>query len=734
MRAFRRFLRLPALVAVVLACAVLLTAVGIAIGPHSKEALFAVDRERADVALDLSPGAQRTEVYDNSGNEIGILRYDIDRQLVEIDQVPDDVLATLLAVEDNKFWLHNGVDIRAISRAMIQNLTSGAITQGGSTITQQIVKLRIVGNESSFSRKIREAVLAARLEEEFSKEEILEFYLNEIYFGNGAYGLQAAAETYFGKNVSQLDVGDAAFLAGLIRSPGIYDGFDDIDIVGKRRSMSLQSAQDAGIIDSEDRERFEQRGLPDRNRSPQRTDETLKRDYFLDEVTEALLTHPALGETYQERFAKVYNGGLRVWTTFDPTLQRHMEEAVLEVLPGGSGDFEVAIASVDPTSGAVRAFIGGPEFADFQFNLVTQGSRQPGSSFKTYVLAAAIEKAGLYPFDTISGVGPCTFPNPPNVDYEVSNFNENEGIVGTVQYAVLKSSNCGFVRLGLRTGLDNVVEVANRLLGRDLENSFRPYLSMSLGAQEVTPLEQAVAYAAIANGGLRMEPHFITRIEDASGSVIYQHVPRGRRAIKATTAAWVSEVLSNNVVAGTGRRAQLPSGQPSAGKTGTAQDFSDAWYVGFTPQLSTAVWMGHPEEKVSMTDIQGRDGTGGWIPARVWGAYMTRALQDEEILPLATPPPPQRNSQLLYLPDETCAIDVDLGLERGLMEFELPCAMAVVDLEAGKFRAHPEANCRMTELSATGIFRDEYLNCALVPTRNPVTTTTEPLPEEDNGT
>ena len=175
MRAFRRLLRLPILGVSILGCAVLITAVGIAIGPHSKEALFAVDRERIDVDLDLSPGAQRTEVYDSVGNEIGILRYDIDRQLVTIGEVPDDVLATLLAVEDNKFWVHNGVDVRAISRAMIQNLTSGAITQGGSTITQQIVKLRVVGNESSISRKIREAVLAARLEEEFSKEEILEF-------------------------------------------------------------------------------------------------------------------------------------------------------------------------------------------------------------------------------------------------------------------------------------------------------------------------------------------------------------------------------------------------------------------------------------------------------------------------------------------------------------------------------------------------------------------------------
>ncbi|MDG2025031.1 MAG: transglycosylase domain-containing protein [Actinomycetota bacterium] len=733
-RSFRRLLRLPVLLMMVIAFAVLLTTVGLAIAPHSKEALFAVERERVDVALNLSPGAQRTEVYGSDGNEIGILRYDIDRELVKIGQVPENVLATLLAVEDNKFWLHNGVDIRAISRAMIQNVTSGGITQGGSTITQQIVKLRIVGNESSFSRKIREAVLAARLEEEFTKQEILEFYLNEIYFGNGAYGLQAAAETYFGKDVDELDVGDAALLAGLIRSPGIFDGFDDTEVVGKRRSMSLQSAEDAGVIDAEERKRFEERGLPDRNRSPQRTDETLRRDYFLDEVTEALLKHPALGETYQERFAKVYNGGLRVWTTFDATLQRQMEAAVREVLPEGTGDFEVAMASVDPSSGAVRAFIGGPEFAEFQFNLVTQGRRQPGSSFKTYVLAAAVEKAGLFPFDTVSGKGPCTFPNPPNVDYEVDNFNESDGVVGTVQFAVLKSSNCGFVRLGLRTGLENVVEVANRLLGRNAENSFRPYLSLSLGAQEVTPLEQAVAYAAIANGGLRMEPYYISKIEDASGSVLYQHVPRGRRAIKSTTAAWVTEALEQNVIAGTGRRAQLESGQLSAGKTGTSQDFSDAWYVGFTPHLSTSVWMGHPEEKVSMTDIQGRDGTGGWVPARIWGAYMTRVLEGQEVLPFTEPPPPQRNSQLLYLSDEMCAVDIQLDRDRDAMQFDLPCSMVEVDLNSGSFVAHPEANCRITELSNVGVHRDQYLNCGLVSGRNPVTTTTVPSEEKENGT
>jgi len=262
--------------------------------------------------------------------------------------------------------------------------------------------------------------------------------------------------------------------------------------------------------------------------------------------------------------------------------------------------------------------------------------------------------------------------------------------------------------------------VSNRLLGRDSENSFRPYLSMSLGAQEVTPLEQAVAYGAIANGGLRMEPYFISKIEDAEGGVIYQHVPRGRRAIKGDTAAWVSQVLAQYVTAGTGRRAALESGQPSAGKTGTAQDFSDAWYVGFTPQLSTAVWMGHPEEKVSMVDIQGRAGTGGWVPARIWGSYMSKALEGEEILPLLEPPPPQRSSQLLYLSDERCAVSIELGPGRGAMEFDLPCAMTKVDLEEGIFLPHPEANCRITELSASGAYRNEYLNCGLVPSRNPV--------------
>lgn len=718
----------------VVACSLLLTGVGMAIAPHTERALTAVERERQIVELDLQPGAQRTEVYDAVGNQIGILRYDIDRELIPLSEIPFDVISTILAVEDDKFWEHNGVDLRATVRALVSNVSAGGINQGGSTITQQIIKLRVVGNERSFNRKIREAVLAARLEEEFTKEEILEFYLNEIYFGNGAYGLQAAAETYFGKDVDELDVGDAAFLAGLIRSPSIYDGFDqNIDVVGRRRSQSLQRAEEEGIISAGIRSAFEDRDLPDRNRSPQRTDLNLRRDYFLDEVTEALLDHRALGETYDERFAAAYNGGLRVWTTFDPVLQAHMEAAKLEVFPEGTGDFEISMATVDPATGAIKAFIGGPEFADFQYNLATQGRRQPGSSFKTYVLATAIERGGLYPFDTISGEGPCEFPNPPAPDYVVNNFGGGKGSVGTLLSMTLASSNCAYVRLGIRSGLDEVVDVANRMIGREESASFQAFPSMSLGAQEVTPLEQAIGYSVLANDGIRMEPYYISRIEDRDGNLIYEHIPRGRRVLSNETAAWVTKALESNVQGGTGGRARLESGQPAAGKTGTAQDFSDAWFVGFTPQLSTAVWMGHPEEKVPMTNVQGRRGTGGWLPARMWGAYMSRALDGTEIEQFPDQPPWPRAAQFIFLDSDECTVEIELYPDQPPLEFDLTCNLVDVDTREDKFVPRDDAVCEITVVGEDGVSRLERVRCSEVRDRLTTTTTTTTTPPTTAG-
>lgn len=733
----QRLARLPLLAVMIAVCAAVVTIGARASAPHVAGTLDAVERDRDHILIDLRPGAQRTQVFDSDGNPIGILLNDIDREIITLDEVPPDVVATIVAVEDSKFWLHNGVDLRATARALVSNVSAGGIASGGSTITQQIVKLRVVGSERSFNRKIREAVIAARLEEDFTKEEILEFYVNEVYLGNGAYGLQAGAETYFGKDVSELDVGDAAFLASLIRSPGLFDGFDqNIDTMTRRRSRSLQQATDAGIITEAERDAFERRPLPSRNLSPRRTDRALRRDYFLVEVRRALLSNPALGDTYQARFSQVFGGGLRVWTTLRPELQAAMRASVSDVLPEGTGEFEVSIASIDPSTGAVHAFIGGPAFADSEFNLATQGRRQPGSSFKTYVLATAIERASLYPFDTISGQSPCVFPNPPLDDYEVSNFANSAGRVATIADQTTASSNCAFVRLGLITGLDEVVGMANRLLGRSGEESFLPYPSISLGAQEVSPLEQAVAYGTFANGGVRMEPFYVTRIENNFGEVLYEHVPRGRRVVSPTTADWVTSVLEANVQSGTGTRAQLASGQVAAGKTGTAQAFHDAWFVGFTPHMSTAVWMGHPDEQVPMGEIQGRRATGGWIPARIWSSYMGSALEGTPLLEFAPAPPPARADQYLFVSGDTCSVTVTVSPAEPPLGFELPCSM-VRPGDGNSFEPLPDALCKVAVPAGDGDTRFEWLRCTQIATElgaratEPIGDTDEPVALDD---
>ena len=733
----RRLARLPLLAVMIAVCAAVVTVGARASAPHVARTLDAVERDRDHITIDLRPGAQRTQVFDSAGNQIGILLNDIDREIITLDQVPDDVIATIVAVEDSKFWLHNGVDLRATARALVSNVSAGGIASGGSTITQQIVKLRVVGSERSFNRKIREAVIAARLEEDFTKEEILEFYVNEVYLGNGAYGLQAGAETYFGKDVSALDVGDAAFLASLIRSPGLFDGFDqNIDTMTRRRSRSLQQAVDAEIITETQRDAFERRPLPSRNLSPRRTDVALRRDYFLVEVGRELLSNPALGDTYQARFSQVFGGGLRVWTTLRPELQTAMRTSVAEVLPEGTGEFEVSIVSVDPSTGAVLAFIGGPAFSDSEFNLATQGRRQPGSSYKTYVLAAAIERAGLYPFDTISGQGPCVFPNPPLDDYEVSNFANSPGRVATIEDQTTASSNCAFVRLGLVTGLDEVVGMANRLVGRSGDDGFLPYPSISLGAQEVTPLEQAVAYGTFANGGVRMEPFYVTRIENNFGEVLYEHVPHGRRVVSSSTADWVTSVLQENVRSGTGTRSQLESGQISAGKTGTTQSFHDAWFVGYTPHMSTAVWMGHPDEQVPMGEIQDRRATGGWIPARVWAAYMERALEGTLLRGFAPAPPPPRASQYLFLSGDTCSIAVAVSPSEPPLEFDLPCSM-VRPSDDNSFEPLPDALCKVAVPTGADESRFEWIRCTQIAIElgaratEPIGDTDESIPPED---
>lgn len=636
---------------VVTLLAVTVVSTGAVLAPQIGSLADAVNGEAA-FEISLAGLDTRSLMYDKDGNEI--FRFVDDgsnRELMPLDDMPDQLIASVITIEDAEFFNHPGINLRATFRALVENVGAGGVSQGGSTISQQLVKNRVLTEaertERSIPIKIREAALSWRMENDLTKGDILEAYLNSVYFGAGAYGVQAAAEVYFGKDAGELDWPETALLAALISSPADYDPFLNPSAAQRQRQIVLNRLIEVGAIDEEQARFYNRVPLPSQQNS---LEVLLPEDYYVAEVRRQFLDGqlPAnrapevialVGETRDDRIAALFRGGLRIFTTYDSVAQGEAERARDEVvprdfaiLPGNTEEenesrFTMAIAAIEPGSGAVRALVGGPRFEEAKFNLATQGDRQPGSSFKTFVLIAALE-AGFVPNDTISGIGPCQFDNPGSVDpiYNVTNFGNSSGSVDTLTNQVTRSSNCGFVRLGQAVGIPNVIETANRL-GLELDPVIDNNKSLPLGATEVRPLEVASAYATIANGGVRHEPYYIDRIEDAAGNVLYQHQSQGTRVLGGEIACLATQVLEQNVVRGTGTRGQVPD-QPAGGKTGTTENFSDAWFVGFTPQLATSVWMGNPQERVEMRGVGGRSVTGGSFPAQAWGQFMT-AYHDE---------------------------------------------------------------------------------------------------------
>jgi len=635
---------------VVTLLAVTLVAAGAAVGPQVAALKGAVHGE-AGFEVSLAALDTRTLMFDRDGNEIFKFSTDgSNRELLTLEDMPEQLITSVVTIEDAEFFNHPGINLRATFRALVENVGAGGISQGGSTISQQLVKTQVLqDDEPSIPRKIREAVVSWRMENELSKGQILEAYLNSVYFGAGAYGVQAAAEVYFGKDATDLDWPETALLASLIASPGSFDPFENPAAAQRQRQIVFNRLVEVGAIDQEEARFFNRVPLP--SDANELIDE-LPEDYYVAEVRRRFLDGnlPAnsyleglgiIGTEYQDREDALFRGGLRIFTTYDSDAQAEAERARDEVVPvdfaivPGLTDeekdsrFTMAIASIEPGNGAVRALVGGPRFQDEKFNLATQGDRQPGSSFKTFVLIAALE-AGFVPNDTISGIGPCTFPNPGSVDpiYRVINFGNSGGSVDTLTNQVTRSSNCAFVRLGQAIGIPKVIETANRL-GLELDPVLDNNKSLPLGATEVRPLEVASAYATIANGGVRHEPYYIDRIEDAAGNILYEHQTQGTRVLGAEIACLATAVLEQNVIRGTGTAGQVPD-QPAGGKTGTTENFSDAWFVGFTPQLATSVWMGNPQERVEMRGVGGRNVTGGSFPAQAWGQFMTAYHADLE--------------------------------------------------------------------------------------------------------
>lgn len=570
--------------------------------------------------LEVDPHALRTAqtsvVYAADGSVIAEWHGEQDRTIVAFDQMPRHLRDAVVSIEDQRFYQHNGVDIEGIVRAMRANAEAGEVRQGGSTITQQLVKLLFTDGERTLTRKFREALLAFELESRADKNKVLETYLNTVYFGNGAYGCEAAAKRYFGKSTASLTPAESAMLAGIVRSPSRFDPTENPEAALERRNLVLDQMLAQGYLD--ETEARDAKRVPLKLAPP--TEYSDVAPFFVEYVKQELIRE--LGAK------RVYEGGLRVHTTLEPGLQKMAEKSAKQLF--GTGDPEVAIVTVRHSDGAVLALVGGRDFEKSQFNLATQGKRQPGSAFKPFVLVTALEK-GVKP-QTMFSAAPYSVAVKDGV-WKVENY-ENTFARSSIslQAATSWSVNAVYARLIMRLGPDNVVKVAKRL---GIESRLDPDPAIALGGlrEGVSPLEMASAYGTIANGGIRVEPSGVVKVLDDRGKVIMEPPRTGKRVLDKRVAVQTALMLHDVVESGTGVAAKM--GTWAAGKTGTTQSYRDAWFVGWASDLSTAVWVGYPQAQVDMTNVHGIRVTGGSYPARIWGQFMkgATAARSEPITP-----------------------------------------------------------------------------------------------------
>ncbi|MBU1494224.1 MAG: PBP1A family penicillin-binding protein [Actinobacteria bacterium] len=578
----------------------------------------------------IGAGGLTSSVFASDGTAITEWHAGEDRVLVSYGELPTSLVDAVVAIEDQRFWTHSGIDVQAIARAAGANLEAGEIVQGGSTITQQYVENVVLGPSRTFDGKLAEASMALRVEQTLTKEQILERYLNAIYFGNNAYGIGAAAKRYFSKHPSQLTLAESATLAAVIASPSLFDPYANPDAVLSRRRTVLEKMAELGWITEDAAEAADREALMLAPRIP---GEQSRYPYFTEEVKRILMADPDFAATPDERFDLLFRGGLRIYTTIDPSVQLAAETALASVIPqdGPSG----ALVAIDPRNGRVVALVGGKDFYDTndpvaQFDLATMGRRQPGSSFKPFLLAAALE-AG-YRLDDLFEGGSETIVPGENGPWTVTNYEQATYPDLTLREATVFSVNTVYADLITALGPNLVVDLA-RAAG--ITSPLDPLPSLALGSQDVSVLEMASAYGTFATGGIHVEPVFITRVEDTNGNLIYEPVPTVTDAMPASVADRVTSVLTEAVRRGTGQQAKI--GRPTAGKTGTTEAHHDAWFVGYTEELVAAVWIGFPEgNRPLMAPYTPYTITGGTWPAQVWSRFAIGALSGVPYGGLAT--------------------------------------------------------------------------------------------------
>ncbi len=537
-----------------------------------------------------------TVVYDRNGKVITNLYYE-NRQWVKLEAISPNMVKAVLAAEDADFYEHGGIDPTAILRAFIKDVTHQATRQGGSTITQQLARNLFLTRERTLVRKVKEAILSVRMERTYSKDQILEMYLNTIYFGHGTYGIGAASQAYFGKTASQLNLPEASVLAGLIAAPEYYTPIRHMDRAKVRQGYVLGQMVSKGWISREEAQKALDAKLP--LKSVKKSSVSFAdAPYFISYLLFGNLL-PKYGSD------AIYRGGMRIYTTLDADLQRDAEEAIKR-LPS-----EGAIIAIDPSTGEILAMVGGKNFEESKFNRAVQAFRQPGSAFKPVIYAAALE-AGYRPVDHLLDY-PLEFPNgwkPGNYDMK------SHGEVSLVE-ALTYSYNIPTVKLAHLTGLENVTRMARNLgiTTPHLPND----LSLALGSTSVTPLEMAVAYSCFENGGKKVAPYAVREVRDNSDAVLEKNGPVVSDGIPVRVAVMIRSMLQEVVRAGTGRGAAIP-GYETFGKTGTTNDWSDAWFCGGVPGLVTIVYAGNDDHKPL-----GDRMTGGRVASPVWKAFVSKA-------------------------------------------------------------------------------------------------------------
>jgi penicillin-binding protein 1A len=627
-------------------------------------------RERASVVSRIS------HVFDIDGNEIAVFRQFDQNIPVKPADLPAVLKNAVIASEDKNFYKHSGIDLRGSFRALVADLRGGKVVQGGSTITQQYVKNVYTGNKRSVSRKLKEAILANRVDRKLSKDEILFRYLNTIYLGDGAYGVGAASETYFRKAVNDLSLSEAALLAGVIPAPSVYEPRGNPTGADARRLTVLRKMLEQHFITQPQYdEAAAQTVWPTvRGKAPgpatlvqPPVKEFRKYPYFVDYVEKYL----------RARGYDPDRAGLRIQTSLDPKVQDAAEDAVRDALGGTAPPLEMALASVEPPTGFVKAMVGGRDFYNgpaANVNLALGGcpprvpdtvkvtvaptcwsvpsseisgggpGRQTGSSFKAFTLAAALEQ-GVSPNKTYLAPRVYTLPEckpTPTFDCKFGNAEGEGGGSETVRAATAASTNTVFIQIARDVGMANVIEMAKKLGVASAYFSPTKHGSgfpLVLGALNTAPIEMASAYSVFANRGERQEATPIVKVTDSAGKVLIDNIQRkGTRAIDEIVADNVTDILRGVIDHGTGTAANI--GRPAAGKTGTSQNYGNAWFVGYTPTLSTAVWMGKTTGDEPLVHIKGVARVyGGTIPARTWKAFMTRALQDVPVTDFNEPAP-----------------------------------------------------------------------------------------------